>query len=96
MAKSTGATVIAPDYRRAPQNQFPGPFDDCLAGSNSKFREVDTCGMLHAHFYAWTRQTLPLALSKLGRIMVCKLQAVIHGHFEKRINLPRRRLLSHR
>jgi len=32
MAKSTGATVIAPDYRRAPQNQFPGPFDDCLAG----------------------------------------------------------------
>ena len=32
MAKSTGATVIAPDYRRAPENQFPGPFDDCLAG----------------------------------------------------------------
>jgi len=32
MAKETGATVIAPDYRRAPQNQFPGPFDDCLAG----------------------------------------------------------------
>lgn len=32
MAKATGATVIAPDYRRAPQNQFPGPFDDCLAG----------------------------------------------------------------
>ena len=42
MAKSTGATVIAPDYRRAPQNQFPGPFDDCLAGKNPKFREVDT------------------------------------------------------
>ena len=46
MAKSTGATVIAPDYRRAPQNQFPGPFDDCLAGNNSKFREVDTCPFL--------------------------------------------------
>ena len=34
MAKSTGATVIAPDYRRAPQHQFPGPFDDCLAGKS--------------------------------------------------------------
>jgi len=64
MAKSTGATVIAPDYRRAPQNQFPGPFDDCLAGNNSKLIEVDTCPFL------WTRHTFPLALSKLGRVMV--------------------------
>ena len=35
MAKATGATVIAPDYRRAPENQFPGPFDDCLAGKTT-------------------------------------------------------------
>ena len=40
MAKETGATVIAPDYRRAPQNQFPGPFDDCLAGKHSIFKHV--------------------------------------------------------
>ena len=49
MAKSTGATVIAPDYRRAPQNQFPGPFDDCLAGKNSNFGEVDTGPFLCMH-----------------------------------------------
>ena len=40
MAKATGATVIAPDYRRAPEHQFPGPFDDCLAGNKSKFTHV--------------------------------------------------------
>ena len=36
MAKATAATVIAPDTNRAPRNQFPGPFDDYLAGKNSK------------------------------------------------------------
>ena len=33
MALSTGAVVVAPDYRRAPAHPFPTPFDDCLAGA---------------------------------------------------------------
>ena len=49
MAKETGATVIAPDYRRAPQNQFPGPFDDCLAGKRSIFKHLSVGTLIHSY-----------------------------------------------
>jgi len=37
LAKETGSVVISPNYRQAPENAFPAPFEDCLEAANYVF-----------------------------------------------------------
>lgn len=40
MALETGKTIIAPNYRLAPDHPFPIPFDDCLEGIEHTFKNA--------------------------------------------------------
>ena len=42
MAKETGSKIIAPDYRLAPENAFPVPFDDCMEGMEYLFKNAES------------------------------------------------------
>jgi len=78
MAKSTGATVIAPDYRRAPINQFPGPFDDCLAGITHVVR--------HAEEFDIDPKNIVLSGDSFGAQMALSI-AFVNGNLFKKVSI---------
>jgi len=75
MALSTGAVVVAPDYRRAPAHAFPTPFDDCLAGAKYLIK--------HANDYNIDPQNVVLVGNSFGGQIAISMALTNNNLFKK-------------